>query len=424
MHRDSGRATGHECIAPENRYEKEYGMRYTRAIIFLCIAVLSIILITGGDRLPNQTPENQIYSIDTTLDVIGTVKDTNTMSWVVASPNAIPTGIPGEGQSVSDTIFIDSIMTNGGKLSENKNFDFNSKNPGEGVFNIENQKVLTYASTNGSHMVGEEEYTLSVAGNYSTSDGNIRCVFSQNTGFIIPAFCNIVSAKSALVNINNAQISSKGQIRSVAETIDVPTALNYRLATSPDLTSGRRYAEGGVKTIFAGSSLEARDGGDANYLGSASDGTSGTWNKTSLVRSWKDSTTVFGQIRNVQKNFDDPSELGSMFTPPVARETPAPVVATTVPTTVPMTTVTTVVPTPCPDGYIYVVNNYESTFHVTLTVPGRPPITEYMAPGDLRTYGIYSGGTAVSLTVAVVSTSTTIFNEAWKVCGDRLCQIT
>jgi hypothetical protein len=253
------------------------------------------------------------------------------MSWVVASPNAIPTGAPGAGQSVSDTIFIDSILTNGGKLSENKNFDFKSKNPSEGLFNIENQKVLTYTSTEGSHMVGEEEYTLSVAGNYSTSDGNIRCVFSQNTGFIIPAFCNIVSAKSALTNINTAQISSMGQIRAVAETIDVPTALNYHLAVSPDQNSGSHFAEGGVKTVFAGSSMEARDGGDSNYQGSGSgsDGTTGTWNKTSLVRTWKDSTSVVGQIRHLQKNFDDPSELGSMFTPPQGHPTPVPTITPT-----------------------------------------------------------------------------------------------
>ncbi len=319
-------------------------MRSTRAIIILCIAILSFVLITGGDRLPNQTPENQIYSIDTTLDAVGIVDDKNSMSWVVASPNAIPTAIPGEGQSVSDTLFIDSILTNGGKLSENKNFDFSSKNPSEGLYNIENQKVLTYASTNGAHLVGEEEYTLSVAGNYSTSDGNVRCVFSQNTGFIIPAFCNIVSAKSALLNINSAQVSSKGQIRSVAETIDVPTALNYRLAVSPDQKSGRGYAEGGVKTVFAGSSMEARDGGDANYLAFSSDVNNGTWNKTSSVRTWKDSTSVYGRIRNLQKNFDDPSELGTMFTPPQGQPTVTKVSPTTA-------------PTQCTTGAIKVTNN-------------------------------------------------------------------
>ena len=361
-------------------------MKSTRVIIFLSIAFLSIILITGGDRLPNQTPENQIYSIDTTLDVVGIVKDKNENTWVVASPNAIPSGILGPGQSVSDTIFIDSILTNGGKLSENKNFDFNSKNPSEGLFNIENQKVLTYASTNGSHLVGEEEYTLSIAGNYSTSDGNIRCVFSQNSGFIIPAFCNIVSAKSALVNVNSAQISSIGQIRSVAETIDVPTALNYRLAVSPDLKSGQTYAEGGVKTVFAGSAMEARDGGDANYLGSAGDGTGGTWNKTSLVRTWKDTTSVVGQIRNLQKNFDDPSELGSMFTPPGGEASPT--------ITVPTTSPTTSVPTLCTTGTITIHNTHTVTVWVEIVTisPAKTWVSEEQAINSIVTYGPFPNG--------------------------------
>jgi hypothetical protein len=319
--------------------------------LFFIILLFFALVISTADRLPNQTPENQIYSIDTTLDAVGIVDDKNTMSWVVASPNAIPTGMPGPGQSISDTRFLDSLLTNGGKLSENKNFDFNSRNPSDGAFNIENQKVLTYASVDGAHMGGEEEYTLSVAGNYSTSDGNIWCVFSQSNGFIIPAFCNIVSAKSELVNINSAQVSSKGQIRSVAETIDVPTALNYHLALSPDQNSGSQYAEGGVKTVFAGSSMEARDGGDANYLGSgsANDVNNGTWNKTSLFRTWKDSTTVTGQIRHLQKNFDDPSELGSMFNPPQEKNMAVPSI---IPTATPSTGNT---------GSIRLTNNYPGT---------------------------------------------------------------
>ena len=109
-----------------------------------------------------------------------------------------------------------------------------------------------------THLVGEEEYTLSVAGNYATGSDNIRCVFSTNHGSILPAFCNIVSAKSSLVNVNSAQVSTKGQIRAVAETADVPAGLNYQIAVTPDANSGSGFAEGTVKTVFAGSIMEAR----------------------------------------------------------------------------------------------------------------------------------------------------------------------
>ncbi len=277
-------------------------MKFGYIATIALVVLVAIVGFAAADRLPNQTPENQVFSIDTVIDATGAVDDKSTMSWVIATPGAIPTGILKAGQSISDVTYKDAILTNGGKLAENKNFDFNSKDQASGLYNIESQKVLTYASTEGAHMVGEEEYTLSVAGNYATGDDNIRCVFSTNHGDLLPAFCNIVSAKSSLVNVNSAQISTKGQIRAVAESADVPAGLNYQIAVTPDANSGSGFAEGTVSTVFAGSIMEARDGGDSNYDGT--DAPYGaTWNKTSATNTWKDSTTVTGGIKTMQKAF-------------------------------------------------------------------------------------------------------------------------
>ncbi len=285
-------------------------MKFGYIATIALIALVAIVGFASADRLPNATPENQLFSIDTVIDATGAVDDKSTMSWVISNPGATPTGILGAGQSIADVTYKDAILTNGGKIAENKNFDFNSQNQLNGLYNIESQKVLTYASTEGAHMVGEEEYTLSVAGNYADADDNIRCVFSTNHGGILPAFCNIVSAKSSLVNVNSAQISTKGQIRAVAETADVPAGLNYQIAVTPDANSGSGFAEGTVSTVFAGSIMEARDGGDSNYNrngdGAQEDGTYGTsatWNKTAATNTWKDSTTVTGGIKTLQKAF-------------------------------------------------------------------------------------------------------------------------
>ncbi len=259
--------------------------------LFVVVAIATLTSFTIADNLPNQTPENQIFSIDSVVDATGAVDTASTMSWVIASPGEIPTGILGEIQSISDVTYRDTILTNGGKISENKNFDFNSKNQATGLYNIEAEKVLTYASTEGAHMVGEEEYTLSVAGNYGSTEESIRCVFAEAQVQVLPAFCNIVSAKSSLINVNSAQISSKGQIHAVAETADVPAELNYQIAVTPDANSGSGFAEGTVKTTFAGSILEARDADE------------GTWNKTAAENTWKDTTEVTGGIKNLQKAF-------------------------------------------------------------------------------------------------------------------------
>ena len=264
-------------------------MKFESVMLLTFIAIVGVVGITAADRLPNQTPENQIFTIDTVIDATGAVDDKTSMAWVIASPGSIPEGILDETQVVADVTYKDNILTNGGKLAENKNFAFNSKDQESGLYNIDAEKVLTYASTEGAHMVGEEEYVLSVAGNFDGTEDDIRCVFSQGEVTDLPAFCNIVSAKSSLVNVNSAQISAKGQIRAVSEDADIPAELNYRIAVTPDANSGSGFAEGTITTTFAGSIQEARDASEDN------------WNLTAAENTWKDSTEITGGIKNFQK---------------------------------------------------------------------------------------------------------------------------
>ncbi|WP_373838968.1 hypothetical protein [Methanospirillum sp.] len=182
----------------------------------------------------------------------------------------------------------DSLRTNGGKLSLNENIDFDSRNKGKGLSNLEVEKVFTYASTEGAHLVGAEEWILDVAGNWEDVAGTIRCVFASAKTDYFPAFCNVVKAKSELVNINSAQVSTKGAARSVAATGDIPAMLNYQIAVTPDSNSGSGFADGTVKTFFGGSIMEARA---KNQIPSA-------------TNNWKDSASVTGGIKNFQKTFN------------------------------------------------------------------------------------------------------------------------
>nr|WP_319538302.1 hypothetical protein [uncultured Methanospirillum sp.] len=306
-------------------------MKFGSVVLLTIIALVALTGFAVADRLPNQTPENQVFSIDTVIDATGSVDAGTKMDWVITTPGAIETGVLAhhnddsylypQGKVISDTQYRDSILTNGGKLAENKNFDFTTKDQSNGLNNIDASKVLTYGSTEGSHLVGEEEYTLDVAGEAKRADDNIRCVFSTNHGKWLPPFCNIVSAKSALINVNSAQISTKGVIRAVAATNDIPSEINYQIAITPDANSGSGFAEGIVKTTYAGSVIEGRDiglystGNYAKYNATDPEGTPRTFDvyrgwrtdgsayKPSATNSWKDSTTVTGGIKTFQKAF-------------------------------------------------------------------------------------------------------------------------
>lgn len=181
----------------------------------------------------------------------------------------------------------DSLRSNGGQLSLNKNIDFDSQNKGKELSNLEVEKVLTFAGTDGSHLIGAEKWSLDVAGGVDVVKKNIRCVFSSNAGELFPAFCNVVKSKSELVNINTAQISTKGSIRAVAETGNIPSALNYQIAVSPNIKNESDLADGTVKTLFGGSIMEAREG---DY-------------EQSSINKWKETASVTGGIKNFQKSF-------------------------------------------------------------------------------------------------------------------------
>jgi hypothetical protein len=194
---------------------------------------------------------------------------------------------------IGETSWSDNLLTNGGKLAVNKNFDFDSKNQAVNTYNIQTQKILTYDTSNGSHMLGEESYLLNIAGSYKPADDNlIRCVYAAKDLTWLPAFCNTVQSKISFMNVNHAQISESGNLRMVGEDL-VPAGLNYQVAISPDTNSGFLSADGIVRTTFGGSIMEARDN-QTNVSG---------------TNQWKDKTEVAGDMRNFQKAFSYQSGL-------------------------------------------------------------------------------------------------------------------
>jgi len=372
-----------------------------KLIYAFAIALVALVAVTGfvsADRLPQEVPENQIFTIDTLAEGTGAYTGESEMQWTLDSQNmdrsrrvlndaaggalaattvanilalspaasaawianpalaltemradgvtvvtqgaapfnidvldvpdyllntlVDPTNLPGvtygdiitlfdavanryvnadwtDSGAIHDTMlnpteeimiltWTDTLRSNGGKLSLNENIDFDSQNKGKGLNNLEVEKVLTYASTEGAHLVGAEEWTLDVAGSWENTEDSIRCVFAQASSDFFPAFCNVVKAKSELVNINSAQVSTKGSVRSVAATGDIPAALNYQIAVTPDSNSGSGFADGTVKTLFAGSIMEGRD----NHL------------IPSATNNWKDSASVTGGIKNFQKSIN------------------------------------------------------------------------------------------------------------------------
>jgi len=256
------------------------------------VALLILLLLIGAvsaDHLPSGMPESQIYAIKTTLSATGITDQSTSTDWIVTSGSPIESSTFNSTDRISLVQYRDSLMGNGGTLIEVKNFEFDSNSKGRSTYNIDNEKILTYKSRDGSHLLGAEFLMMDNMGNCTNGSSAPRCVFAEPKEILTPAFCNIVQAKSDLININQAKISSHGEIRS-AGGYSTPAGMNYRIAVTADKNVP---AQGTVRTEFAGSIMEARD---ADLL-------TDTWNRTAATNSWKDITETTGEIRNLQKAF-------------------------------------------------------------------------------------------------------------------------
>lgn len=263
-------------------------MKLTIILIFLLLA--GTVSITCADRLPRNVTENQVFSVDTFISSIGIMSEESSVDWTIDYQN-VSTGTYGtihdgrlnQSESIALLNWQDDIRTSGGSISLSKKFDFDSRNRYKSQQNLKSEKVLSYISQEGSHLVGSETWMLDVAGNWEWTADDIRCVFAEAETEYLPSFCNVGKAESSLVNINTGQISAKGATRAVASSASTPALLNYLIAVTP--LPDTSEAMGTIKTSFGGSIMEARERNQ----------------NVSATNSWKDRSSVSDGIIQFQK---------------------------------------------------------------------------------------------------------------------------
>jgi len=278
--------------------------------LWIVIVLTVLVSCFGGstaDRLPAAVPETQQITIDTQIDAIATIDVGTKMDWETVRNGSTTDTSMVKGEIISTVIYSASILSNGGKINAVKNTGFDSSNMMDKMFNLESEKVMTYAGSSGSHLVGQESLILDVKGNYtSNTTEDVACVFSDTNLIHNPMFQNVVEAHSSILNLNSGQISTKGQIRAVGQSISTSAGMNYQIAVTPDSDSNEEFANGIVKTRFTGYIMEARDKKPTEPTRNAYDN---DWKKPAAINKWKDSTEAIGDISSVQKTFKYKSGL-------------------------------------------------------------------------------------------------------------------
>ncbi len=312
------------------------------------ILLVVFVLISGmaaADRLPNQTPENQVFSMASSVEAIGMYSGSQSLQWtggydpVLAFPSdptspmfdgyngwngdwtlhwlmgdwdfynqyglegypagltfqqylarlptdmnvirpeirtgaqslidylnaqlghgGLHTGILDPNEVRATTAYSEMSETNGGYVSETKTFDPDTRNKALDLYNVEATKTFTYATdaNTGSVAQTSEMIALDLMGSPTRTADVIACPFGPSVSEFYPAFCNVVYAKSMSQGVTSAAQSSSAQVRMIAATADVGSALNYNFDVRPDASAGIGYAMGTFGTEFGVSIKEAR----------------------------------------------------------------------------------------------------------------------------------------------------------------------
>ncbi|MDR2855307.1 MAG: hypothetical protein LBV40_04030 [Methanomicrobiales archaeon] len=278
----------------------------------ISISLLVLLIMLGGtpvaDRLPQGVPENQRISVYTVIETIGVVMQKTSLSWQVSDGGLDTLGMPTingnsvKGSSIAYGAYSDFVMTNGGEYSEVKSVVVTTDPQAPGMYNIETQKVLTYESINGSHLMADESYVLDVAGQWSYEGNELRCVFSQGGSSVIPAFCNKATASSKMRSVTSAQVETRGSLTAVGSSVDVPAALNYEISVTPSSKSASGYADGIFSTTFTVSVMEGRSA-TATSAQDAMGKMMGIYNETSSTLTAIDTASVAGGVSAFNKVF-------------------------------------------------------------------------------------------------------------------------
>jgi len=282
---------------------------------FLVIALVAMTLLVGfaaAERLPPATPENQVLSATEIIQVLGPViKDVNLVN--EHSNLWLHNDIMGPAETVSRMSYKYGLITNGGLTDSVYTLKYSSANKALDQYNLDTDSVVTYQTDGlGSTLAMNEKVTIDVAGNYSMTGGNMRCVFASASRPIIPAFCNVVSAESKLTGVTSMAFQTDVEARDTAASADTPMELNYNINVDPNASTGSEDADGSVMVKLSASIMEG-NGAVANVLtgqGFIFDRPNqlpgnriGTWDNVARKTTYTDKVTVTGGITKLQKSF-------------------------------------------------------------------------------------------------------------------------
>jgi hypothetical protein len=227
-------------------------------LVAIAMALLILCPLACADIPPAATPETQGFSSATTMQVLGTATESDSLTWQISNINLDGTLSNAGGALVSTDggavlvphlpVFDDILNDTPGEVqytvaySENtiadqglvtyaKSSAFDTANQVVGTRNLGTSKLLEFVGLDTGRAVSSEDMVVDGAGSIGVTDEVFICPFAaESTGFT-PEFCNIVEMGSD-VDMTIMSLATTASERSVSASADVPVAADYSIGVT------------------------------------------------------------------------------------------------------------------------------------------------------------------------------------------------
>jgi hypothetical protein len=233
-----------------------------KTIGVIVIAMVALLALTGSamaDGRVNATPEIQGITVSTSINALGTVSETDSLTWVTTNIGDLNPALDA-GQAVYTTTYDDKLSAVSGQTTWVKTAAISTANQVGSQQNVKMDANLQFEADGTGRAVREENIDLSGEATARNTDTLYMCPFSLGTSSTVPAYCNRVLSGSK-IDATLTSVVTQAKESFVGTNSDFPVTQGYSIAAK-----GITYSDGTIPMLGTASSWqtvsvkEARNG--------------------------------------------------------------------------------------------------------------------------------------------------------------------
>jgi hypothetical protein len=199
-----------------------------KAAILTIMALTLLCGVVAADTGTAQMPETQGFTTGTTIQALGSVTETDGLTWILTT-DEIPPDLPLGVEIYYTTSYSENTIADQGLVSYTKSSALDTAAKVTGQYNLDTAKVVEFVGLDTGRMITSEDTIVDGAMEILlNADEHFICPFAAPVGSYVPAFCNIVEMGSS-ADLTIGSLATATDERHVVESGDPGVAVDYSI---------------------------------------------------------------------------------------------------------------------------------------------------------------------------------------------------